>query len=178
MQNKASKDKARQLKKKTGSASKEKGQEDDENIEDELYDDDPEFEEIANNNGVKGSKLSDGDGAENEEGYDYMDDSLNLSQKSPKQTLIDHLRLLADIFNSSTGEGASDYYDQLFDERAQFLLDFDNILKVLTFDETVEYILPCMQVYSCEQDYLKLKLFQSFEKLFKKLFKAAVFIPQ
>lgn len=58
------------------------------------------------------------------------------------------------------------------------MLDFDNILKVLTFDETVEYILPCMQIYSCEQDYLKLKLFQSFEKLFKKLFKAAVYIPQ
>lgn len=88
-----------------------------------------------------------------------MDDSLNMSNKSPKQTLIDHLRLLADIFNHSAGEGASDYYDQLFDERAQFLLDFDNILKVLTFDETIEYILPCMQIYSCEQDYLKLKLF-------------------
>jgi hypothetical protein len=121
MQNKATKDKARQHKKKTGSASKEKGQEDEDTIEDELYDDDPEFEEIANNNEVKGSKLSDeggSDGVGNEENFDYMDDSLNLSQKSPKQTLIDHLRLLADIFNSSAGEGASDYYDQLFDERA------------------------------------------------------------
>ena len=66
----------------------------------------------------------------------------------------------------------------MFDERAQFLLDFENILKIMTFDETVEYILPCMQIYSSEQDYLKLKLFQNFEKLFKKMFKAAVFIPQ
>ena len=49
--------------------------------------------------------------------FDYMDDSLNLNMKSPKQTLIEHLRLLADIFNSSI-EGASDYYDQIFEERA------------------------------------------------------------
>ena len=75
--------------------------------------------------------------------YDYIDDSLNFNVKSPKQTLIDHLRLLADIFNSSI-DGASEYYDQIFDERAQFLLDFENILKIMTFDETVEYVLPCM----------------------------------
>lgn len=105
-----------------------------------------------------------------------MDDSLNLNQKTPKQTLIEHLKLLSDIFNSSL-DGASDYYDQIFDERAQFLLDFENILKIMTFDETIEYILPCLQIYSSEQDYLKLKLFQCFEKLFKKMFKAAVFIP-
>jgi len=24
------------------------------------------------------------------------------------------------------------------------MLDFDNILKIMTFDETVEYVLPCM----------------------------------
>ena len=106
-----------------------------------------------------------------------MDDSLNLNMKSPKQTLIEHLRLLADIFNSNI-EGASDYYDQIFEERAQFMIDFDNILKIMTFDETVEYILPCMQIYSSELDYLKLKLFQNLEKLFKKLFKAEVFIPK
>ena len=49
------------------------------------------------------------------------------------------------------------------------MIDFDNILKIMTFDETVEYILPCMQIYSSEMDYLKLKLFQNLEKLFKKL---------
>ena len=100
----------------------------------------------------------DKDFPDDEEDYDYMDDSLNLNMKSPKQTLIEHLRLLADIFNSSI-EGASEYYDQIFEERAQFMLDFDNILKIMTFDETVEYILPCMQIYSSELDYLKLKLF-------------------
>ena len=41
---------------------------------------------------------------------DLIDDSLNLNVKSPKQTLIEHLKLLADIFNSSL-DGASDYYD-------------------------------------------------------------------
>jgi len=39
-----------------------------------------------------------------------MDDSLDLREKSPKKTLIDHLRLMSDIFNSSI-DGASDYYD-------------------------------------------------------------------
>ncbi len=58
------------------------------------------------------------------------------------------------------------------------MLDFENILKIMTFDETVEYVLPCMQIYSSEQDYLKLKLFQNLEKLFKKLFKAEDFIPK
>lgn len=54
---------------------------------------------------------------EKDDEYDYIDDSLNFNVKSPKQTLIDHLRLLADIFNSSI-DGASEYYDQIFDERA------------------------------------------------------------
>jgi hypothetical protein len=52
-----------------------------------------------------------------EDDYDYMDDSLNFNAKSPKAVLIEHLRLLSDIFNSSI-DGASDYYDQIFDERA------------------------------------------------------------
>lgn len=39
-----------------------------------------------------------------------LDDSLSFKAKSPKHTLIEHLRLLADIFNSSL-DGASDYYD-------------------------------------------------------------------
>ena len=42
--------------------------------------------------------------------YDFLDDSLNLNVRSPKLTLIEHLRLLADIFNSSLDE-ASEYYD-------------------------------------------------------------------
>lgn len=65
---------------------------------------------------VQGSKLTATastepiDEDEDAEGYDYLDDALNMSVKSPKTTLIEHLRLLADIFNSSLDE-ASEYYD-------------------------------------------------------------------
>jgi len=140
------------------------------NSGDEDYDEEEEIDDESE--GSRAKKKDDED-----DPYDFLDDSLNLNVKSPKLTLIEHLRLLADIFNSSLDE-ASEYYDQIFDERAQFMLDFENILKIMTFDETVEYVLPCMQIYSSEQDYLKLKLFQNLEKLFKKLFKAEVFIPK
>ena len=139
---------------------------DDDDDEDDEDEDDIDDETV----GKKGA-------GEQDDPYDYLEDSLSINMKSPKQTLVEHLRLLADIFNSSLDE-ASEYYDQIFDERAQFMLDFENILKIMTFDETVEYVLPCMQIYSSEQDYLKLKLFQNLEKLFKKLFKAEVFIPK
>ena len=140
------------------------------NSGDEDYDEEEEIDDESE--GSRPKRKDDG-----ADPYDFLDDSLNLNVKSPKLTLIEHLRLLADIFNSSLDE-ASEYYDQIFDERAQFMLDFENILKIMTFDETVEYVLPCMQIYSSEQDYLKLKLFQNLEKLFKKLFKAEVFIPK
>lgn len=107
----------------------------------ELYEDDPEFEKIANNDDEERAKNH---GSDKDDSSDYIDDSLNFNQKSPKQTLIEHLRLLSDIFNSSISDGNSEYYDQIFDERAQFLLDFENILKIMTFDETIEYILPCL----------------------------------
>lgn len=163
--------------------------------EDEEDDDEDDIEDetmrkkkklSSSGQGVQGATLTASAGTspvspddEDEEGedYDYLDDALSMSVKSPKTTLMEHLRLLADIFNSSLDE-ASEYYDQIFDERVQFMLDFENILKIMTFDETVEYVLPCMQIYSSEQDYLKLKLFQNLEKLFKKLFKAEVFVPK
>ena len=128
--------------------------EDTDNSATEEEDDD----EILDETEKKKMKKQIEDDDEDSDNYDYMDDSLNMNVKSPKQTLVEHLRLLADIFNSSL-DGASDYYDQIFDERAQFMLDFENILKIMTFDEVVEYVLPCMQIYSSEQDYLKLKLF-------------------
>ena len=61
------------------------------------------FEEVT-----KGKETDDID--EDDDAYDYMEDSLDLREKSPKKTLIDHLRLMSDIFNSSI-DGASDYYD-------------------------------------------------------------------
>jgi hypothetical protein len=77
--------------------------------EEDLYEDDPEFERLEGVDADKKEKK--GDGIEEEDNYsDYMEDSLNMAVKSPKQSLIDHLRLLTDIFNSSL-DGASDYYD-------------------------------------------------------------------
>lgn len=68
--------------------------------EDEIYGgDNDDFEDPDD----AAKKLSDED-----DGYDS--DSLDLREKSPKTTLIEHLKLMSDIFNSSV-DGASDYYD-------------------------------------------------------------------
>ena len=68
--------------------------------EDEMYGgDNDDFEDPDD----AAKKLSDED-----DGYDS--DSLDLREKSPKTTLIEHLKLMSDIFNSSV-DGASDYYD-------------------------------------------------------------------
>ena len=90
------------------------GEESEEDTDEDDYDDDikDEIDENSKKDKKLGSKVDD-----DYDDFDYMDDSLNLNMKSPKQTLIEHLRLLADIFNSSI-EGASDYYDQIFEERA------------------------------------------------------------
>ena len=121
---------------------------DDDYDDDELDQHNDDEDEIDDETeGLKAKKRSPDD--DDDDPYDFLDDSLNLNVKSPKLTLIEHLRLLADIFNSSLDE-ASEYYDQIFDERAQFMLDFENILKIMTFDETVEFVLPCMQIYSSE----------------------------
>ena len=116
------------------------GEESEEDTDEDDYDDD--IKDEIDDNSKKDKKMG-GKVDDDYDDFDYMYDSLNLNMKSPKLTLIEHLRLLADIFNSSI-EGASDYYDQIFEERAQFMIDFDNILKIMTFDETVEYILLCM----------------------------------
>lgn len=85
--------------------------------EDDLYEDENEFEDpIEPKDLAKKAEKAKREG-DDDENYDYIDDSLNLNVKSPKQTLIEHLRLLADIFNANL-DGESDYYDQVFDERA------------------------------------------------------------
>ena len=80
------------------------------NSGDEDYGDEDEIDDETEE--PRGKKKDDED-----DPYDFLDDSLNLNVKSPKLTLIEHLRLLADIFNSSLDE-ASEYYYQIFDERA------------------------------------------------------------
>ena len=92
------------------------GEESEEDTDEEDYDDDIKDEIDENQKAAREKKLGTKDDDDYDD-FDYMDDSLNLNMKSPKQTLIEHLRLLADIFNSSI-EGASDYYDQIFEERA------------------------------------------------------------
>ena len=82
--------------------------------EDDLYEDENEFEDpIEPKDIAKKAEKAKKEG-DDDENYDYIDDSLNLNVKSPKQTLIEHLRLLADIFNANL-DGESDYYDQVFD---------------------------------------------------------------
>ena len=42
-------------------------------------------------------------------------------------------------------------------EREHFVMDLENILKILTFRETVTFIFPVLDVYAAEeQDYLKI----------------------
>ena len=45
-------------------------------------------------------------------------------------------------------------------EREHFVFDLENILKILTFKETVAYIFPVLDVYAAEQEYLKIELFR------------------
>ena len=50
-----------------------------------------------------------------------------------------------------------------------FLSDIQDILKILSYKEVVEYILPALDIYSSEQEFLKLQFFQKLPSLFTKL---------
>jgi len=50
-----------------------------------------------------------------------------------------------------------------------FLSDIQDILKILSYKEVVEYILPALDIYSTEQEFLKLQFFQKLPSLFTKL---------
>lgn len=50
-----------------------------------------------------------------------------------------------------------------------FLSDIGDILKILTYQEVVDYILPALDLYSTEQEFLKLQFFQKLPALFIKL---------
>jgi hypothetical protein len=49
------------------------------------------------------------------------------------------------------------------------LSDIGDILKILTYQEVIDYILPAMDLYSTEQEFLKLQFFQKLPYLFTKL---------
>ena len=50
-----------------------------------------------------------------------------------------------------------------------FLSDLGDILKILSYQEVVDYVLPALDLYSTEQEFLKLQFFQKLPSLFTKL---------
>jgi hypothetical protein len=67
-----------------------------------------------------------------------------------KQTLINGLIRLADTESDALP----------LSEMETFISDIDNILKVLTFRETVEYLVPALDIFLEEPEYLKVELFR------------------
>jgi hypothetical protein len=55
-----------------------------------------------------------------------------------------------------------------------FLSDFEHILKILDYEEAVEYVMPVLEIYANEQEFLKLQFFQKLPFLFEKLLKDKV----
>ena len=97
--------------------------------------------------------LSDSDGS----------DDIDGEQLTPKQSLLNGLVRL--------GNPRSKKYSLA--EREHFVCDLENILKILTFKETVAFIFPVLDVYAAEeQDYLKIELFKQLPHVFKKLMKS------
>ena len=97
--------------------------------------------------------LSDSDGS----------DDIDGEQLTPKQSLLNGLVRL--------GNPRSKKYSLA--EREHVVLDLENILKILTFKETVAFIFPVLDVYAAEeQEYLKIELFKQLPHVFKKLMKS------
>ena len=67
------------------------------------------------------------------------------SKKSPKEHLLDSLSKLSDQYSKYS-----------LTEREMFLSDFENILKILSVKEIETFILPTLEIYSTEQEFLKL----------------------
>ena len=90
-------------------------------------------------------------------------DDMDGEQITPKQSLLNGLVRL--------GNPRTKKYSLA--EREHFVMDLENILKILTFKETVTFIFPVLDVYAAEeQDYLKIELFRALPFVFKKLMKS------
>jgi len=74
----------------------------------------------------------------------YLDDD----KRPPKEIMLSELKKLSDMFGKYS-----------LTDRETFLTDFDNILKVLSYEEVLEYIIPILQIYVNEQEFLKLQFF-------------------
>jgi hypothetical protein len=71
-----------------------------------------------------------------------------IQQRNPKETLIEELKKLKDMFGKYS-----------LNEREMFLSDFENIIKILTYEEVIEHIIPAIHIYTNEQEFLKLQFF-------------------
>lgn len=61
---------------------------------------------------------------------------------------MDELKKLSDIFGKYS-----------LTDREMFLSDLENILKIITYEEVVTHIIPVLEIYSNEQEFLKLQFF-------------------
>jgi hypothetical protein len=50
-----------------------------------------------------------------------------------------------------------------------FLSDLENILKILSISEIRDKVIPALDIYSTEQEFLKLQFFQKLPYLFIKM---------
>jgi len=93
---------------------------------------------------------------------DEEEESGDFEVMSAKQTLLHGLERL--------GDQKTQRYS--LTELESFVLDLDNILKVLTFKETVGYVLPALEIFLGEPEYLKVELFRQMPNVFNKLIKS------
>ena len=90
------------------------------------------------------------------------DESESFDLLTAKQTLVNGLIKFAD----------TDSDPLALSELEKFVSDIENILKVLTFKETVLYLLPSLDMFLDEPEYLKVELFRHLPSIFKKLLKS------
>jgi hypothetical protein len=57
-----------------------------------------------------------------------------------------------------------------------FVLDLDDILKVVTFKETVEYVIPALEIFLNEPEYLKVELISKLPFVFTKMLKSPALV--
>jgi hypothetical protein len=59
-----------------------------------------------------------------------------------------------------------------------FVLDLDDILKVVTFRETIEYIIPALEIFLNEPEYLKVELISKLHHIFSKMLKSPAMVSK
>jgi len=95
------------------------------------------------------------------EGEDDLSDSEGGDKKpkiTPKEHLLNSLQKLSDTFGKYS-----------LTDREMLLSDLESILKILSYQEILDYIIPILDIYSTEQEFLKLQFFQKLPFIFIKL---------